>query len=127
MYHHVIRQFLCIVLAALGVGSGMGFARAAGQELRTAQNRGNAVEMQVGPNTTHSDDDSADTMRVGPGSNRSRNANRNENNRNLYPNFANDVRVEVQIQPDMPFWHWGQTRPDNSLPPATPMAPERRR
>lgn len=121
------RLFLCIVLAALGLSSGTGGARAAGQEPRVAQNRGNAVEMQVGPNSNFADDDNANTMRVGPGNNRPREANRNENNGNLYPNFANDVRVEVQIQPDMPFWHWGQTRPDNTRPPATPIVPERRR
>ena len=107
------RLFLGIVLAAFGLGSGVWVARAAEQELRVAQNNGNAVTMQVGPNTNPEDDDNANTMRVGPGNNRPR-----EGSGNLYPNFANDVRVEVQIQPDMPFWHWGQTRPENTLPPA---------
>lgn len=122
MSYSIRRFFLFTLLAALGVGSGLARVHAAEGGARVAQNSGGGVHMQVGPNTTPEEDASADTLRVGPGNNRQR-----ENTHNLYPNFANDVRVEVQIQPDMPFWQWGQTRPDNTRPPARSGAPERRR
>lgn len=123
MYHDINRFFLCLALFWFGLTHNYDVAFAQ-EPLRSGNN---GVQMQVGPNSNPADDDNANTMRVGPRNNRQREGNRNENNGNLYPNFANDVRVEVQIQPDMPFWHWGQTRPDNTRPPAynDPRRPER--
>ncbi len=111
MHPGMIRLFLCLLLFWFGLGNNCEVAFA-GEPLPPRKNR---VEMQVGPNSTPNpaDDDSADTLRVGPGNNRPR-----ENNRNLYPDFAGDVRVEIQLQPDGHFWPRQQPWPDNFRPPA---------